>query len=110
MDGYPVGSLDHNIPHVVLAGLTSSPARDLPLSAELRDQAILLRSELPSLESRDAEALRDYIVRQDGRNHPWNGRDTGKPYKLRFAVAGRVRPTPIARARALQSRLTPLDT
>ncbi|KAF6795001.1 glutathione transferase omega-1 [Colletotrichum sojae] len=99
MDGYPVGSLDHNIPHVVLAGLTSSPARDLPLSVELRDQAILLRSELPSLDSRDAEALRDYIVRQDGRNHPWNGRDSGKPYKLRFAVAGRSLVLPPRRAR-----------
>ncbi|GJC89737.1 trafficking protein particle complex subunit 11 [Colletotrichum liriopes] len=90
MDGYPVGSLDHNIPHIVLAGLSSGPARDLPLNAELRDQALLLRSELPSIESQDAEALRDYIVRQDGRNHPWNGRDSGKPYKLRITVAGRA--------------------
>lgn len=94
MDGYPVGSLDHNIPHIVLAGLTSAPAKELPLSAELRDQAILLRSELPSLETPDAESLRDYIVRQDGRNQPWNGRDSGKPYKLRVTVAGRVRLAP----------------
>lgn len=96
MDGYPVGSLDHNIPHVVLAGLTSSPAKDLPLNAELRDQAFLLRSELPNLETPDAEALRDYIVRQDGRNQPWNGRDSGKPYKLCVTVAGRVRLIPSA--------------
>lgn len=91
MDGYPIGSLDHNIPHIVLAGLISSPAKDLPLSAELRDQALLVRSELPSIESHDAETLREYIVRQDGRKHPWNGRDSGKPYKLRITVAGRVR-------------------
>ncbi|GKT57837.1 glutathione transferase omega-1 [Colletotrichum tofieldiae] len=99
MDGYPVGSLDHNIPHIVLAGLSSGPARNLPLNAELRDQALLLRSELPSIESRDAEALRDYIVRQDGRNHPWNGRDSGKPYKLRVTVAGRSLVLPPRRAR-----------
>ncbi|CAI0653414.1 unnamed protein product [Colletotrichum noveboracense] len=99
MDGYPVGSLDHNIPHIVLAGLTSAPAKELPLSAELRDQAILLRSELPSLETPDAESLRDYIVRQDGRNQPWNGRDSGKPYKLRVTVAGRSFVLPPRRAR-----------
>lgn len=93
MDGYPVGSLDHNIPYIVLAGLASGPARDLPLNAELRDQALLVRSELPSIESQDAEALRDYVVRQDGRTRPWNGRDSGKPYKLRVTVAGRVRRT-----------------
>ncbi|KAL0941891.1 uncharacterized protein CTRU02_204654 [Colletotrichum truncatum] len=99
MDGYPIGSLDHNIPHIVLAGLTSNPTKALPLNAELRDQAILLRSELPSLESPDAEALREYIVRQDGRNHPWNGRDSGKPYKLRVTVAGRSFVLPPRRAR-----------
>ncbi|GKT46403.1 trafficking protein particle complex subunit 12 [Colletotrichum spaethianum] len=99
MDGYPVGSLDHNIPHIVVAGLTSDPTRDLPLNAELRDQALLLRSELPSVESQDAEALIEYIVRQDGRNHPWNGRDSGKPYKLRVTVAGRSLVLPPRRAR-----------
>ncbi|CCF35884.1 hypothetical protein CH063_07575 [Colletotrichum higginsianum] len=99
MDGYPVGSLDHNIPYIVLAGLASGPARDLPLNAELRDQALLVRSELPSIESQDAEALRDYVVRQDGRNRPWNGRDSGKPYKLRVTVAGRSLVLPPRRAR-----------
>ncbi|KXH65455.1 hypothetical protein CNYM01_09965 [Colletotrichum nymphaeae SA-01] len=99
MDGYPVGSLDHNIPHIVIAGLTSSPAKALPLNAELRDQALLIRSELPSIESPNAEALKDYIVRQDGRNHPWNGKDSGKPYRLRVAVAGRSLVLPPRRAR-----------
>ncbi|TDZ33889.1 Trafficking protein particle complex subunit 11 [Colletotrichum spinosum] len=99
MDGYPVGSLDHNIPHIVLAGLTSNAAKDLPLSAELRDQAILLRSELPSLETRDAETLRNYIVSQDGRNQPWNGRDSGRPYKLRVTLTGRSFVLPPRRAR-----------
>ncbi|OLN85197.1 Trafficking protein particle complex subunit 11 [Colletotrichum chlorophyti] len=99
MDGYPVGSLDHNIPHIVLAGLTSNPANDLPLSAELRDQALLLRSELPTIETQNSEKLKDYIVRQDGRNHPWNGRDSGKPYKLRFTLAGRSLLLPPRRAR-----------
>ncbi|KAK2061033.1 hypothetical protein LY76DRAFT_682379 [Colletotrichum caudatum] len=99
MDGYPVGSLDHNIPHILLAGLTSSPTRDLPLNAELRDQAILIRSELPSIQGKDAEALKEYVVRQDGRKQPWNGRDSGKPYKLRVTVAGRSLVLPPRRAR-----------
>ncbi|KAK1977822.1 Gryzun, putative trafficking through golgi-domain-containing protein [Colletotrichum cereale] len=109
MDGYPVGSLDHNIPHIVLAGLTSTPARDLLLKAELRDQAILIRSELPSIEGQDAEALKDYIVRQDGRNRPWNGRDSEKPYKLRITVAGRSLVLPPRRAKVPEG-LEPPET
>ena len=43
MDGYPAGSLDHNVPLIVVLGLNSEAA-ELPLPAELKGQGIFLQS------------------------------------------------------------------
>ncbi|KAM0331549.1 hypothetical protein ACHAQA_003227 [Verticillium albo-atrum] len=99
MDGYPAGSLDHNLPFLVVAGLTEAPANELPLDAELKDQGVLLRSELPSLETKEAEALKEYIVSQDARDQPWNPQLATKPYKFRVGLAGRSFVLPPRRAR-----------
>lgn len=89
MDGYPTGSLDLNLPYLVVAGLTSQPPNDLPLDPQLQDQGILLRSELPSLETEDAKTLREYISIQDATDQPWSPQDK-RPYRYRVRFSGRV--------------------
>lgn len=84
MDGYPGASLDHNIPLIFVTGLTSE------LAPELQEQAILIRSELPPVEGRDAEAVWKYFLSVDASDAPWNGRDTGRAYRFRVRTAGRV--------------------
>lgn len=91
MDGYPAGSLDHNLPYLVVAGLTPEPARELPLDPDLREQGILLRSELPSLDTAGAATWREYIQSQDARDGPWRPpREGDKPYKFKVDMTGRV--------------------
>lgn len=90
MDGYPDGSVDHNIPLIFVAGLTSEPPNELPLVPELQEQATLIRSELPPVEGRDAEAVGKYFHSVDASDAPWNSRDTGRAYRFRVRLAGRV--------------------
>lgn len=90
MDGYPAGSLDHNLPFLVVAGLTEAPVNALPFDNELKDQGVLLQSQLPSLETKEAKALREYIASQDAADQPWNPQLATKPYKFRVAFTGRV--------------------
>ncbi|KAM0278999.1 hypothetical protein ACHAQH_004867 [Verticillium albo-atrum] len=98
MDGYPAGSLDHNLPFIVVAGLTKAPANELPFDNKLKDQGVLLQSELPCLQTKESEALREYIVSQDASDQPWNPQLVTKPYKLRVALAGRSFVLPPRRA------------
>ncbi|KAL2755973.1 hypothetical protein ACRALDRAFT_1042973 [Sodiomyces alcalophilus JCM 7366] len=98
MDGYPAGSLDLNVPLLVVAGLTSQPPNDLPLDPQLQDQGILIRSELPSLDTEDAKAVREYISLQDARDQPWSPQDK-IPYRFRVGFSGRSLIFPPRRAR-----------
>jgi hypothetical protein len=91
MDGYPPGSLDHNVPLLVASGLVSAPAPDLGLGAAFDDQAVLIRSDLPPMQGRVAKVLADHLGVVDSRQDAWNGTDTGSGYKFRVITAGRVR-------------------
>jgi hypothetical protein len=90
MDGYPLGSLDHNVPLLIASGLLSTPPQELPLDAELKDQAVLLRSDLPPLDTKEAKVLAQYLGDVDSRQDAWNGRDQGNGYKFKVTTAGRV--------------------
>lgn len=89
MDGYPSGSLDHNVPFIVVSGLNSSPS-DLPLSGDLKDQAILLRSDQPPLHTRESKVLEQYFVEIDHRGKSWIGVERDEPYRFRIKTVGRV--------------------
>jgi trafficking protein particle complex subunit 11 len=89
MDGYPAGSLDHNVPYVIVSGFNLSPS-ELPLSKELQDQAILFRSEQPPLETREAKVLQTYLGEVDQEGRSWTGVSREEPFKLRIKNAGRV--------------------
>lgn len=89
MDGYPTASLDHNVPFLVAAGLNNL-TNELPLSAELKDQSILLRSELPSLERKEAEVLSQYFSEIDASAKSWSGFGKDESYRFRITTLGRV--------------------
>lgn len=89
MDGYPLGSLDHNVPLVVFSGLTSRSA-EVELEATLRDEAALLRSDQPPLDSKEAEILEQHFENVDGDGQSWTGVSREEPYRLRIKSVGRV--------------------
>ncbi|RTE69746.1 hypothetical protein BHE90_015873 [Fusarium euwallaceae] len=98
MDGYPTGTLDHNVPFLVAAGLNSE-TYELPLSAELKDQSILLRSELPPIEGDDAEVLAQYMKDVDASAKSWSAFEREEPYRFRIRNTGRSFLLPPRRAR-----------
>ncbi len=91
MDDYPARSLDHNIPLLVTFGLPQSKTDEPALAAELREQGILLRTEVSAVEGDHATALRDYIVGADASDLPWNARDNPRKYRFRVKPTGSVR-------------------
>ncbi|KAH6894420.1 Gryzun, putative trafficking through golgi-domain-containing protein [Thelonectria olida] len=107
MDGYPAGSLDHNVPFLVAAGLNAETYA-LPLNAELKDQGILLRSELPHLEGKEADVLTQYFKEVDAQGKSWSGVTREEGHRFRIKTLGRSFILPPRRAR-LPENIEPLD-
>ena len=94
MDDYPAGSLDHSIPFLLTLGVSNgafSATYDSALSPILKEQAILIRSELPTLDDEQAHALLQYIQDRDASNLPCNAKEAAKRYRFRVRTAERVR-------------------
>ena len=93
MDEYPPGSLDPSIPFLLTLGIAGSSDYGAELSPQLKEQGILIRSNLPALKTEQALALLRYIREHDASRLPWNGRDSVKGVRHRFRVraAERVR-------------------
>lgn len=89
MDGYPPGSLDHNVPYIVASGLNAT-TNELPLAPELKDQAILIKSELPPLENKEADVLEAYFEEIDSRGSSWKSVERDESYRFRIKTLGRV--------------------
>lgn len=90
MDDYPAGSLDHNLPLLVVSGLSTGPTKPLLTDPDLREQSILIRSELPPVDSREAKAILHYIQEADATGLPWNAQDSPAKYKFKVKAIGRV--------------------
>jgi trafficking protein particle complex subunit 11 len=90
MDEYPPGSLDHNVPFLVVSGLSPNPSKPLLTNPELREQGILVRSELPPIDTREARAILRFIQDADAASLPWQPRDGSKKYRFRIKTIGRV--------------------
>ncbi|KAI1387421.1 Gryzun, putative trafficking through golgi-domain-containing protein [Hypoxylon trugodes] len=99
MDGYPAGSLDHNVPFLVVSGLGTASTKHTLEDPGLREQGILVRSELPSIESREAKIILRCIQEKDATSLPWNSRDTSRRYKFKIETIGREFLLPPRRAR-----------
>jgi hypothetical protein len=92
MDEYPVGSLDHSVPFLVTLGTRTGSPYDSGLGAALKDQAVLIRSDLPALESDQARALLRYIQDSDASQLPCNSHAaSARKYRFRIKTAERVR-------------------
>ena len=90
MDGYPPGSLDHNVPFLVASGLSSSPSPAEPKG----EDGVTLKSDMPCLEGVNADVLHAYLQGIDATRPPWTQRDPKAPYRYRVASVGRVRHFP----------------
>lgn len=86
MDGYPPGSLDHNVPFLVASGLSSSPPAQE--TSEGQGKGVVLRSEMPCLEGEHAGVLHEYLQGIDATLPPWTHGDA--KYRYRVASVGRV--------------------
>ncbi|KAF2999137.1 hypothetical protein E8E14_005869 [Neopestalotiopsis sp. 37M] len=109
MDDYPAGSLDHNLPLLVVSGLSTGPTKPLLTDPDLKEQSVLIRSELPPVESREAKAILHYIQEADASDLPWNGQDTSRKYKFKVKTIGRDFLLPPRRARLPEDLETPLS-
>jgi hypothetical protein len=91
MDEYPPGSLDHSVPFLLTLGTRTGSPYDPGFSAALKEQAVLIRSDLPPLESDQARALLRYIQERDASQLPCNGREmAARKYRFRVKTAERV--------------------
>ncbi|KAJ6442118.1 glutathione transferase omega-1 [Purpureocillium lavendulum] len=109
MDGYPAGSLDHNVPLLVASGLNSA-APELQLDGELKDQGILLKSELPPLESQEADVLGEHFAEIDSHGKSWTSVARDEPYRFRVRTVGRSFLLPPHRAQLPESDEPPEST
>ena len=90
MDEYPPGSLDHNVPLLVVSGLTTDPTKPLVTDPELKEQGILIRSEVSPLDTPEADIILRYIQERDASTLPWNPRGTSRKYRFKVKTIGRV--------------------
>lgn len=90
MDDYPAGSLDHNLPLLVVSGLSTTPTKPLLTDPDLKEQSVLIRSELPPVDSREAKAILRYIQEADATGLAWNAQETSKKYRFKVKPIGRV--------------------
>lgn len=95
MDGYPLGSLDHNVPLLVVSGLSSSHEDQAEKSPKAKGRAngegVLLRSDLPPLEGKEASFLESYFEKVNERGKSWTVVTREEPYRVRVKTVGRVR-------------------
>ncbi|KJR88261.1 solute carrier family 25, member 38 [Sporothrix schenckii 1099-18] len=110
MDAYPAYSLTQNIPLLVTIGLpavgdSGDDTSSWTLDAELKDQATLLRSELPVLDGKPVTEFSRYISTGDvsgpvpAGSQKWRGRASSQRYRFRVRTAGRTYYFPPRRAR-----------
>ena len=91
MDKYPIGSLDFNVPLLVVSGLGSGTTKPLLTDPELKQRGILIRSELPSIDTREAKTILGFLQAADGTHLPWNGNDATRKHRFKIKTIGRVR-------------------
>ncbi|KAI1847655.1 hypothetical protein JX266_006507 [Neoarthrinium moseri] len=109
MDEYPAGSLDHNLPLLVVSGLTSGPTKPLLTDPDLKEQSILIRSELPPLDSREAKTILRCIQEADATALPWNPQEGDKKHRFKIKTIGRDFLLPPRRARLPEDFEAPLS-
>jgi hypothetical protein len=86
MDGYAPAYVAHNVPLLVVSGLDSAP-QDKSIAPE---GAIRIASEIPPVESEDAQVLLRHFKDSDAGELAWNAREYSGRNKFRVKTVGRV--------------------
>jgi hypothetical protein len=86
MDGYAPAYVAHNVPLLVVSGLGSWPHE----ASTLENGAIRVASEIPPVESEDAQVLLRHFKDNDAGNLAWNAREYSGRNKFRVKIVGRV--------------------
>ena len=88
MDDYPPNFVGHNLPLLVVSGLSEVPSEssEYPL---LADKGFQLSSDIPIVESEDSRTLLKHFQAYDASSAPWHGRPDSR-FHFRVRTAGRV--------------------
>ena len=86
MDGYASAYVAHNVPLLVVSGLGSAPQD----KSNAPEGAIRIASEIPPLESEDAQVLLRHFKDSDAGELAWNAREYSGRNKFRVKIVGRV--------------------
>jgi trafficking protein particle complex subunit 11 len=86
MDGFAPAYVAHNVPLLVVSGLDSAP-QDKSIAPE---GAIRIASEIPPVESEDAQVLLRHFKDSDAGELAWNAREYSGRNKFRVKTVGRV--------------------
>jgi len=84
MDGYPPAYIAHNLPLLIVSGLGSVQETSASKSGTR------ITSEIPPVDTEDAERLLRHFKRSDASDLSWNGREHIGRNKFRVKVVGRV--------------------
>jgi trafficking protein particle complex subunit 11 len=86
MDGYAPAYVAHNVPLLVVSGLDSAPQD----KSKAPEGAIRIASEIPPVESEDAQVLLRHFKDSDAGELAWNAREYSGRNKFRVKTVGRV--------------------
>ena len=86
MDGYPPAYVAHNIPLLVVSGLGSVTHDE----ATVKEAGTRITSEVPVVESADAQVLLRHFRDSDARGLAWNSREHNGRNKFRVKAVKRV--------------------
>lgn len=97
MDAYPADYITHNLPLLVLSGLSEDETSKQD-SASLESTSTLLKSHFPVVRSERGKWLRQEFEKLEGAHLPWNAtaaRSRNGLVGYRIRLVGRVRGTQI---------------
>lgn len=89
MDGYSEVSLVHTVPFLAAVGLLSR-SKEPHLPEFLKDEATQLQSNVPALDTREAEFLEAYFEQVDTEGRSWAPVTRDEGYRVRIKSGARV--------------------
>jgi hypothetical protein len=90
MDGYAPAYVAHNVPYLVVSGLGDAPQKQADLEAE----GVRIASDIPPVDSDDAEIIIRNFKDVDAEGLAWNNHASGGRHKFKVKIVGRVIPRP----------------
>ena len=86
MDGYAPAYVAHNVPYLVVSGLGDAERNHTDIKVE----GVRITSDIPPVDSGDAEVLIRNFRDSDAGSISWNGRASGERKRFKVKIVGRV--------------------